>query len=196
LRWIEIVARPEIDEEQNRVVNIIGAVKDITERKEAETKLQTLSMHDQLTGLYNRGYFEESMQQLERGRQFPNSILMADVDDLKVTNDRDGHAAGDELLKRTAQVLTKAFRAEDVIARIGGDEFVVLLPGLSAVEAETALQRFIHFLDEDNSRHTDSPLKISYGICTAEKSGSLVETLKEADANMYLEKQSRNLKSR
>ncbi len=196
LRWIEIVARPEMNEEQNRVVNIIGAVKDITERKEAETKLQTLSLHDQLTGLYNRGYFEENMQQLEHSRQFPISILMADLDNLKSTNDRAGHAAGDDLLIRAALVLTKAFRAEDVVARIGGDEFVVLLPSTSAVEAEVAVDRFRYCLEEDNKAHPGSPLKISCGISTAEKGDSLEETLKDADASMYHEKKRRNLNTR
>ncbi len=196
LRWIEIVAQPEVNEKENRVVNIIGAVKDITERKEAETKLQTLSLHDQLTGLYNRGYFEESMQQLEHGRQFPISILMADLDNLKSTNDRAGHAAGDDLLIRAALVLTKAFRAEDVVARIGGDEFVVLLPSTSAVEAEVAVDRFRHCLEEDNKAHPGSPLKISCGISTAEKGDSLEETLKDADASMYHEKKRRNLNTR
>ena len=102
------------------------------ERERAQEELKYLSIHDTLTGLYNRNFFMAEIERLERGRAFPISIVMADADHLKETNDRQGHPAGDALLKRIAQTLTIAFRAEDVIARIGGDEFAVLLPSPTA----------------------------------------------------------------
>ena len=144
--------------------------------------------HDALTGVYNRRFFEEEMTRLERGRQFPVSIIMADLDDLKVTNDRDGHAMGDVLLLRAVQVLNAAFRAEDIIARIGGDEFAILLPNTDTALAQQLLRRVRRAVEEHNVAHGGAPLSISFGFSTAEQGYALTDTLKEADARMYEEK--------
>ena len=165
-----------------------AVVSDISERVRAEEELRHLSIHDALTGLYNRGFFVEEMARLERGREFPVSIVMADVDHLKETNDQDGHAAGDALLKRVAQALIAAFRAEDVVARIGGDEFAVLLPATDATAAKVSLQRVRQVIQENNAAHTETPIRLSLGVSTAENPASLLVVLKEADANMYREK--------
>ena len=182
--WVQIEAIAVEDGQECRAMAM-----DIHARKLAEIKLQYLSMHDALTGLFNRSYFVESMERLEHGRHFPISILIADVDHLKITNDQQGHAGGDDMLKRVAQVLAIAFRAEDVIARVGGDEFAVLLPHTNAKAAEAALLRFYDILQEHNTKYfPENPLHLSIGISTAEYGNSLMETLKEADANMYHQK--------
>jgi diguanylate cyclase (GGDEF)-like protein len=161
---------------------------DIMERTGVEQQLRSLSIHDALTGLYNRLFFEEEVARLERERRFPVSILMADVDDLKDINDGKGHAAGDTALKHVAQVLTAAFRGGDVIARIGGDEFAVLLPDTDAAASAEALRRVRQALTEHNSAQTEVQLGLSLGIGTAEN-GELLETgLNRADANMYRKK--------
>jgi diguanylate cyclase (GGDEF)-like protein/PAS domain S-box-containing protein len=190
-RWIRIFARPQMDGGE-RVVTIVGAIKDITERKRAEEELRYLSTHDTLTGLYNRSFFEEEVARLERGRDFPVSIVMADVDHLKITNDREGHAAGDELLKRAAYVLVAAFRAEDVIARIGGDEFAVILPATDAATAEVSLQRVRQLVAENNAGRFGASLRLSLGVSTAGRSMSLTSALQEADARMYRDKRGEN----
>jgi len=171
---------------------VIVTMVDITERRKNEIKLTYLSTHDALTGLYNRTFFDDAIKRIESGRQFPISIVMADVDDLKEINDRNGHAAGDETLKQTAKVLLSSFRSEDIIARIGGDEFAILMPATSATIAEKAIRRIkdnILTSTPDPAKHT---IRLSLGTSTMEQGGSLEEGLKKADAQMYLDKQNKN----
>jgi diguanylate cyclase (GGDEF)-like protein/PAS domain S-box-containing protein len=167
-------------------------ISDITARREAEEKLRFLSTHDALTGLYSHGFFMEEMARLERGREFPVSIVMADVDDLKETNNREGHGGGDALLKRVAKILIAAFRAEDVIARIGGDEFAVLLPATDVPSGEAAVRRMRRVIEETNTTQPEAPIHLSIGVSTAEQPASLMAILKKADANMYREKRRRD----
>lgn len=188
--WAKIAASAAYDRKGEFVCR--AAVSDITIQKEAETKLIYQTMHDSLTGLYNRTYFVESMEHLEQGRQYPISILMLDIDKLKHINDHYGHASGDQVLIDTAQMLRRSFRVDDVIARIGGDEFVVLMPNTPATAAEEALKRLMDALTVYNNSHTDKPLQFSCGLSTAENKMPLVNTLHEADSQMYLKKQSNN----
>jgi diguanylate cyclase (GGDEF)-like protein/PAS domain S-box-containing protein len=161
------------------------ALTDITEQKRTEEDLRFLTMFDPLTGLHNRGFFQEEMTRLESGREFPISVMMADVDDLKVTNDRAGHAAGDEMLRRVGRMLKSAFRAADIVARIGGDEFAVLLPNSDQDAAAEAAQRVERALSADNARHKRSPISLSIGFSTANTKASLSELLQVADRRMY-----------
>jgi diguanylate cyclase (GGDEF)-like protein/PAS domain S-box-containing protein len=170
---------------------MLSTISDITDRKQAELELRYLSTHDALTGLFNRGFFEDELKRLENGRSFPVSILVADVDHLKQVNDQDGHAAGDALLKQVAKILMKAFRVEDIIARIGGDEFAVLLLSTNARTAKELMERVRQIIKEQQSELPKVPIGLSIGVSTADHPTPLAETLKEADANMYLEKQSR-----
>lgn len=138
--WAEISSWV-LSDEKGTLIYYQGVVRDITKRKEAELRNAYLSFHDSLTGLYNRAYFEEEMRRLDRERQLPISIIMGDVNGLKLTNDGLGHSAGDEMLRQTARVLRRACRAEDIIARWGGDEFVILLPKAPESVAKSICQR-------------------------------------------------------
>ncbi len=188
-----IIYSTEIIRDQ-RLVGIRGILVDISERKQAEERLRDLSNRDHLTGLYNRAFFQEELDRLEAGRRFPVSIVMADVDRLKEINDSEGHQAGDDRLRRTAEVLG-TFRSEDVVARIGGDEFAVILPATDADTAAAVLQRVRESLDDHNGRHPGKPLSLSFGVATGEKGASLTEILRKADEGMYHYKTPRKRKS-
>jgi diguanylate cyclase (GGDEF)-like protein/PAS domain S-box-containing protein len=168
-------------------IGLVLIFRDITQRKQAEEKLHYLSTHDALTGLYNRAYFEEELARLERGRHFPVSIIIGDIDRLKATNDVYGHGTGDKLLREAAQLIKGAIRGEDVITRIGGDEFAILLPGTGTTATIEAIARIKESLAAYNANHEDCPLAISFGAATADI-GPLTDTLKEADKRMYREK--------
>jgi len=173
-----------IPETGQSVVSII----DITERKGIEENLIYMSTHDVLTDLYNRTFFEVEMARLERGRAFPVSIVMVDVDGLKEVNDTEGHRAGDDLLKRTARVLREAFRKEDIVARIGGDEFAVILPGTDAAVTGESIKRVRRSLAVHNGDYPTFPLSLSIGSATGEKGAPLAGIQGMADKLMYQEK--------
>lgn len=172
--------------------HVIGAVfngRDITERRKMEEQLKYLSLHDALTGLYNRTYFEEQMRLLEKNRRCqPVGIILCDIDGLKLVNDTLGHEAGDNLLTAAAQVLRSSFRQGDIIARIGGDEFAVLLPNNDRPNLARASRRIKEAVARYNQGEVRVPLSLSVGFAVAGDSGGLSEAFKEADNNMYREK--------
>jgi len=164
--------------------------RDISERKQVEERLEYLSMHDVLTGLYNRAYFEEQITHLEHEKAYPVSVVMGDMDRLKATNDSLGHAAGDELLRQTANLLRSAFREGDVVARLGGDEFAVILPGADQETAEGALQRLRRKLAEYNKTAEVLKVNLSLGAATACEGMRLADAMDLADKRMYADKSS------
>jgi len=165
------------------VIGIIGIAHDITSRKEVEATLRHESTHDIPTGLYNRAFFDEELGRLVKNRKFPLSIVMADVNGLKAVNDSLGHEAGDKLIQMAAQIILKAFRAEDIVARIGGDEFAVLLPETDANVAEEAVGRIMHCSEIINGQ-----VSIAFGIASAKGKKQLAEAMKVSDERMYQDK--------
>lgn len=167
----------------------VASFLDITDRKRTEEQLAYLSLHDALTGLYNRTFFEEEMHRLESGRHHPVGIIVCDVDGLKLVNDTMGHGSGDNLLQAAAQVIRSCFREGDVLARIGGDEFSVLMPESSRDAVEKAVDRIKKAVEQYNTDHPDLPLSISIGCAvTNGESCNIGESFKEADNNMYRDK--------
>jgi diguanylate cyclase (GGDEF)-like protein len=160
----------------------------IAARTQVEKRLRYLSTHDTMTELYNRAFFEEELARLKHSRQFPVSLIMADLDDLKIANDRFGHGAGDQLLQRAARVLRQCFRGEDLVARIGGDEFAILMPNTPPEPAQDAMARIRRACQEQNAIAGLAPLSISLGMATAANGDELPQALKLADARMYEDK--------
>jgi diguanylate cyclase (GGDEF)-like protein len=141
--------------------------------------------------LYNRVYFEEELNRLDGSRQYPISLIMADVDGLKETNDRYGHLAGDALLRRAAEILRQACRTEDMVARIGGDEFGIVLPYSESRVAEAACKRVTSMLNILRVGEIELPISLSLGAATANNGESLRKVLRQADKAMYLAKRSK-----
>jgi diguanylate cyclase (GGDEF)-like protein/PAS domain S-box-containing protein len=186
LIWYEGTVTPFYDN-QNKLIAIQGILHDITERKEKENHLSYLSFHDSLTGLYNRAYFEEELKRLNTERQLPVSIIIGDINGLKLINDAFGHSEGDNILKSCADVLKSCCRAEDIVARWGGDEFSMLLPGTGEEIALKIAKR----IRVKSTKTTSNcvPLSISLGISTRNKmSESFSSVIKKAEENMYRQK--------
>lgn len=164
--------------------------KSESERAHAEERLRFISSHDALSGLYNRASYEDQVAKLKQDGHAPISVMMIDLDGLKDVNDSLGHAAGDELIKRAARVLKAGIRTDDIVARIGGDEFVILLPGASMQAAQQVLVRLKMQLIHDNLAQESAPLSLSVGLATAETNNMLDHVIKLADERMYAEKKS------
>lgn len=188
--WVKI--SPVFDSAGN-IIKYLKVAQDITDRKKYEESLHYLSTHDSLTGLYNRVYFDAEMKRLEASREYPVSIIVADVDGLKAVNDTEGHDAGDQLIKSTASAILAVFRAADVVARIGGDEFAVLLPHTDRQTAQDGVDRIRSNIESSASELHGGGL--SLGIATAQSGDELLSALKRADELMYLDKHQKRNKS-
>jgi diguanylate cyclase (GGDEF)-like protein len=161
------------------------AIQDISARKKAEDYLRYLGTHDVMTGLYNRAYFEETLLRLEKKRRDPISIIIADLNDLKATNDTLGHQAGDALIRRAAEVFKANSEGDHVAARIGGDEFIIILPGLDELAAAETIARLDELIALNNKYYREPELSISMGTATSWPGISLEKVFGRADHAMY-----------
>lgn len=165
--------------------NCVGVMfENITDRKTSEEEIIYLSYHDQLTGLYNRRYFEEELRRYGVPRNYPIAIIMADVNGLKFTNDSFGHQLGDRLLVAVADSLRNCCRKDEVIARLGGDEFVILLPYTDLKSADLMIERIQNYINDKSVGIVN--ISVALGAATKETDDEDIhETLKRAEDRMY-----------
>ena len=164
---------------------VLVALQDITARKKAEEYLRYLGTHDVMTGLYNRAYFEEVLANLEAERLDPISFIVIDLNGLKAANDSLGHYAGDQLIRRTAEVLRASVDTGYTVARIGGDEFTIVMPGADETMANDMVKRVISLTTMNNKFYSEPDLSLSLGSSTSEAGMSLQRAVSLADTAMY-----------
>lgn len=168
---------------------IICNTRNIDESIEKEKKLEFLSLYDHLTGVPNKAFFDAMLKRAQTSAHRPLSLLVCDLDYLKTINDEHGHAKGDEILQKTAQLIQSSLRKADFISRVGGDEFAVILPGAGQKEAMSVVKRIYRTFKDHNSLKGALPFNISIGIATVnDPLTSLKDALNEADLNMYSRK--------
>ncbi|QBP39735.1 GGDEF domain-containing protein [Paenisporosarcina antarctica] len=189
-----VIANKELvfqnEEKENRAAELIIANNELAFQNE---EILYLSYYDQLTGLYNRRFYEAELKRLDTTRNLPLTLVVGDVNGLKLINDSFGHAIGDELLKKSAEAIKKGCRTDDIISRIGSDEFVILLPKTGAFEAEIIIKRIseLTLLEKVGSNN----ISISFGYETKyNEEGEIEEVFKKADKNMYTNKFFESLK--
>lgn len=206
IRWITKEKKTIWVEQRNasvfgndgKLTMLEGIARDITQNKRMEERLKYFSLHDLLTGLYNRNYYEEEMKRIEASRYESAAVIICDLDGLKLINDTLGHERGDLVLKEVAKFIKKSLRKGDIIARVGGDEFAVILPNITKKMTEEICNRIQHKIEIYGEKHSDIPLSLSIGYAVAESQPiNMIELFMEADNVMCREKlnQSRSARS-
>lgn len=170
--------------------NVIGAVisfNNITEKKERQEQIEYLSCHDSLTGLLNRGCFENKMKQLNSEGLLPISIIFGDLNGLKLVNDIFGHAAGDMLIRKTAKVLENICGNNNIIARVGGDEFIVILPQVNSTQTVKLMAQIKKELSKEKVYAVKCSMALGFDTKTHD-SENLEKIMGNAESEMYKEK--------
>ncbi|WP_174435702.1 sensor domain-containing diguanylate cyclase [Comamonas granuli] len=167
---------------------VLLSLVDITARKQAEAYLEYLGKHDVLTQLRNRAFYVEELNRIRRKGPWPLGVLAIDLNGLKAINDEHGHAAGDAMLRRAGEVLAKAVEAAHCAARVGGDEFMVLLPGVDERGTVAVQERIQSLVDMNNQFYPGQHLSLAMGRAVCQAGEHVDEALQQADQNMYQEK--------
>lgn len=161
--------------------NIISGV---TAQKKAEDELIYESTHDKLTGVYNRAYYEAEIERIHKSRNFPVAFFIIDLNGLKQVNDNLGHLAGDELIKSAAKILKNSTRGCDCLARIGGDEFAIIVQSASVKLVENIRERILRNQEEFN-KTVEIKVSAAIGVAIAESENDVENAIKTADSLMY-----------
>lgn len=193
---VEVHIMPVLQADGMQTGNTI-IIRDITEKKKVENQIRFLTYHDKMTGLYNRRYFEQAVFQMDEPSNYPITIMIGDVNGLKLTNDAFGHLAGDRLLVAAASSLSRVLKEKDILARWGGDEFIMLLPNTDIEEANS----IIHDINRYNKKTFVDSINLSISLGYAVKYNNeydMSAVMKQADDMMYKEKLSisRSVKNR
>lgn len=173
--------------DKNESSGFVIAFRDITEQRDIQREIEDLSFKDHLTGLYNRRYLEGSLNRLDTKRRLPLTIMMLDINGLKEVNDNFGHQAGDDLIKAAAETIVESCRVDDLVARVGGDEFMILLPNTKSEDAEKIKERIIGLAKEKYI--CSNQLSIAIGYCVKKDDSQDINLIQKcADRKMYEDK--------
>lgn len=162
-------------------------IKNMAKREEQHKAAEYLSFHDSMTGVYNRRFFMEELSSLHRKRYYPLCIICCDINGLKLVNDVFGHDAGDRLIKKVAGCLEKSCRTSDTLARMGGDEFSIIMPHKTVKDAEIILEEIRKALSKEVVCGVQVSASLGYAV-KEKKEESFEETLQRADKMMYADK--------
>jgi len=194
-KWIRDIGKVTERDEAENAIRIVGVHIDIDREKRAAAEIEYLSNHDELTGLYNRRYFNEELKRLSNSRKYPISIIVGDINRLKDINDNYGHSMGDRYIELTAEAIKSSLRTEDIVARIGGDEFVVILPDTNYNAAEEVTERILDRIEEVNEKEElPEPLSVALGFETTDcnnhnpSAKNIKKCYNKADEKMYEQK--------
>jgi len=163
---------------------LVVVFRDYSEFKKKDKIIKYLSFHDQLTGLYNRRFFQEELVRLDRERNFPIALIMADVNGLKLANDAFGYRAGDSLLQKISGILSHECRGDDIIARIGGDEFAVILPKTTPAQASGFVARINEAIAYEKPDKVIISLAIGFAV-KQDSSDNMEDIFRKAEDDMY-----------
>jgi diguanylate cyclase len=191
---VEDTAAP-IWDAQGKLCGVVIVFRDCTESRKKEEEISRLSYRDPLTGLHNRRSYEQELNRLDKNPYYPLTLIMGDVNGLKITNDVFGHSVGDELLQKVAEVLKRECRSNDIVARIGGDEFVILLPQIDAQHADLIVKRLNAAIKRE--KINDMVLSVSFGSAVkVDESEHIADIFNLAENDMYRNKISEGSHSR
>ena len=180
--WVEISIKYRLNTLNE--IECVGTSRNIEDRKKIEQEILYLSYRDQLTGLYNRRFFEEEIKRLDTARNLPISIISGDLDKLKYINDTFGHDCGDEYIRKAAQAIKASCRSEDIVSRWGGDEFVIFLPKTKQAEVQGIVDRIL--INCQACQVKSIPIGISLGIGIKNiASEQISDIMRNADIEMY-----------
>lgn len=199
LKWV-YESGHGIYDDQGNIDFVEGIIIDITDRKKRENEINFLSNHDTLTGLYNRRFFDDEKRRIDEEKIYPVSVIMGDINGLKLINDSFGHMEGDKLIVSIAKILQANCRETDILARTGGDEFSIILPNSTNEYAALFVKKIEEDCDELKNSTLGDVYRLSISLGYATKKSvmePLAQAIKDAEDNMYRHKmlQSRSLHS-
>lgn len=192
-KWFEEYATPIY--ENGELIAVQGIMRNIDEKVKLEQDLQYRITHDVLTDIYNRDFFERTMEKYDKDFDTTVAIILCDLDELKYLNDNYGHKKGDILIKESAQLLNQHFSENAIVSRIGGDEFAIILVNIEQAQVESLCKKLSEEITKYNVSSEDIEIKMSVGYAYSEHSiGEMEHLFTEADQHMYQDKRAKKQK--
>jgi len=183
--WVEVSSRFRCNADGD--IEVVGISRNIEARKKAEAEILYLSYRDQLTGLANRRFYEEKLKQIDSAENLPVTLVMVDLNGLKLTNDAFGHSYGDLLLMKASNILSDVCTGDDTAARIGGDEFMLILPKCSTARAENIVAQINKAVSGEKINNIILSVSIGFAV-KSDPVEDINDIFRKAEDNMYKSK--------